>query len=100
MITKGVSDIRGIRSINTRPGPITESSGLLKLYQLAAEKDNLLEKVKWVERQKTRVMKRLSEIARGMNMMKRVVEERSKRESPPAGGLNSNSGFRGMSIKY
>jgi len=96
MITKGVSDIRGIRSINTRPGPITESSGHLKLYQLAAERDNLMKKLEWVKRQNDQTKRRLSEIAHGMHMMKKVVEEKAKNEPV----LNSNCGFRGVSIKY
>ena len=96
MITKGVSDIRGIRSLNTRPGPITESSGLLKLYQLSAEKENLMKKLEWVNRQNDQAKRRLSEITHGMHMMKRVIEEKAKIE--PA--LNSNCGSRSMSIKY
>lgn len=96
MITKGASDIRGVRSLNTRPGPITESSGLLKLYQLSAEKDNLMKKLEWVKRQKDQTEKRLSEIAHAMHMMKKVVEERSKREPT----LNSNPGLRSAFIKY
>ena len=96
MITKGASDIRGIRSINTKPGPITESSGHLKLYQLAAERDNLMKKLEWVKRQNDQTKRRLSEIAHGMHMMKRIVERKAKAEPV----LNSNPGFRGASIKY
>ena len=96
MITKGASDIRGIHSINTKPGPITESSGHLKLYQLAAERDNLMKKLEWVKRQDDQTKRRLSEIVHGMHMMKRIVERKSKAEPV----LNSNPGFRGASIKY
>jgi len=96
MITKGVGDIRGVRSLNTRPGPITESNGLLKLYQLSAEKANIMKKLEWVERQNDQAKRRLTEIAHGMHTMKRVVEEKAKKEPV----LNSNSGFRGVSIKY
>ena len=96
MITKGASDIRSVHSLNTRPGPITESSGLLKLYQLSAEKENLMKKVEWVKQQDDQAKRRLSEIAHGMHMMKRVVEERSKKEPT----LNSNPGLRGAFIKY
>ena len=96
MITKGASDIRGVRSLNTRPGPITVSRGFLKLYQLAAEKDNLMKKLEWVKRQDDQTKRRLSEIAHGMHMMKSIVERRAKAEPV----LNSNPGFRGMSIKY
>ena len=96
MITRGVSDIRGIRSLNTRPGPITESRGLLKLYQLAAEKDNLMKKLAWVKQQEDQTEKRLSEIAHAMHTVKKTVEERAKRE--PAS--DSHAGFRGTFIKY
>jgi len=96
MITKGVSDIKGIHSLNTRPGPITESSGLLKLYQLSAEKENLMKKLEWVKRQSDQVKRRLSEIIHGMHTMKRVVEEKAKKEPVP----NSNHGLRRMFIKY
>mgnify|MGYP001605085261 FL=1 len=96
MITKGASDIRGVHSINTRQGPITESSGHLKLYQLSAERDNLMKKLEWVKRQNDQTKRRLSEIAHGMHMMKRIVERKAKAEPV----LNSNPGFRGASIKY
>jgi hypothetical protein len=96
MITKGVSDIRGIHSLNTRPGPITESSGLLKLYQLSAERDNLLKKLEWVKRQSDQAKRRLSEINHGMHTMKRVVEERSKREPT----LDANPRSRNAFINY
>lgn len=96
MIAKGASDIRGVHSLNTRPGPITESSGHLKLYQLAAERDNLMKKLEWVKRQNDQTKRRLSEIAHGMHMMKKVVERRAKAEPV----LNSNPGVRGMPIQY
>ena len=96
MITKGASDIRSVHSLNTRPGPITVSRGFLKLYQLSAEKENLMKKLEWVNRQSDQAKRRLSEITHGMNTMKKVVEEKAKDEPV----LNSNCGFRGMSIKY
>ena len=96
MITKGVSDIRGIHSLNTRPGPITESSGLLKLYQLSAERDNLLKKLEWVKRQSDQTKRRLSEITHGMHTMKKVVEEKAKKEPT----LNSNPRLGNAFIKY
>ncbi len=63
MIIKGVSDIKGIRGMNVRPGPLRESKALLELYQLATEKDHLMKKLQWVMRQKDQTEKRLSEIA-------------------------------------
>jgi hypothetical protein len=96
MIPKGVSDIRGMRSLNTRPGPITESSGLLKLYQLAAEKDNLMKKREWAKRQQDQTEKRLAEIAYSMHAIKRTVEEKAVRES----SSNSASGLSRTFIRY
>ena len=96
MITKGVSDIRGVRSLNTRPGPVTVSKGFLKLYQLSAEKENLMKKLEWVNRQSDQAKRRLSEITHGIHTMKRVVEEKAKKEPTP----NSNYGLRSMFIKY
>lgn len=96
MIIKGSSDIRGVRSLNTKPGPMTESSGLLKLYQLAAEKDNLMKKLEWVKRQKDQAEKRLSEVMRAMRAVRKTVEEKSKREPT----LASNPGLRSAFIKY
>ena len=96
MITKGVSDNRGVRSLNTRPGPITESSGLLKLYQLSAEKENLIKKLEWVKRQGDQAKRRLAEIIHGMHTMNRVVEEKAKKE--PA--IDVNPRLRKAFIKY
>ncbi len=96
MITKGASDIRSLHSINTRPGPLTEATGLMKLYQLAAEKENLTKRLEWVKRQGEQAGRRLSEILHAMHTIKKVVEERTKNQPVP----NSNSKFRNMSIKY
>jgi hypothetical protein len=80
MITRGVGDIKGIRRVNTRPGPVTESSGLLALYRLATEKDSLQKKLAWVRRQQDQTEKRLSEIAQTMQAVKKTVEARTNRE--------------------
>ena len=96
MLIKGASQIRGLRSLNTRPGPITESSGLLKLHQLAAEKESLMKKLEWIEAQKDQTEKRLSEIAHAMHAVEKTIEERAKRESVS----DSHAGFRSTFIKY
>lgn len=100
MIIKGVSEIKGIRSLNTRTGPICESSGLLNLYQLAAEKENLMKKLKWINGQKDQAEKRLSEIEHSMqvsmHVMKKTVEQKTERES----ASNSPSESHTMFIKY
>ncbi len=78
MIIRGTNAIRGIRGINTKPGgPISESNTLLRLYQLATEKEHLMKKLQWVRLQKDLTERRLSEIAR----TRHGVEKRAIRES-------------------
>jgi hypothetical protein len=96
MIVRGVSDIKGIRRVNTRPGQITESSGLLQLYLLATEKDNVQKRLAWVGRQKDQAEKRLSEIAHTMQAVKQVVEK--KASLGPASPVRSKA--RNVSIEY
>lgn len=96
MITKGVSALRGVHSLNTRPGPITESSGLLKLHLLASEKENLVKKLTWIQGQKEQTEKRLAEIASAMSTVEQAVEEEAKRQP----GSTSYSGCRSTFIKY
>lgn len=81
MRTRGASAIKGIRSLNTRPGPITESGGLLKLHQLAAEKENLLKKLEWIQAQKDQTEKRLAEIARAMHALEKTIREKTRTEA-------------------
>ncbi len=81
MVTRGASHIKSIRSLNTRPGPVTESNALLRMYLMAVEKDNLMKKLEWVEQQKNQTEKRLAEIAHAMHEVKtswriRPVESR------------------------
>lgn len=76
MITRGVSDIKGLHSLTTAVGPLTERKGFLKLYQLAGEKDNLGKRLEWAMRQKSQTEERLSEITHTMH----IIEERMKRE--------------------
>jgi hypothetical protein len=94
MKTKGVSEIRGIRSLNTRPGPITESSGLLKLHQLATEKENLHKRLAWISGQRNQTEKRLAEIAQAMQASKKRVEEKT------TGRRSYDSGTRSTFIQY
>jgi len=92
MIIKGVSDIRGMRDVNTRSGPLRESDAFLVLYKLAAEKDHLMKKLQWVRRQKDQTEQRLSEIAHTVH----TVEQRRKRVSTP----DSRPEFRDVFIAY
>jgi hypothetical protein len=92
MIIKGVSDIRGMRDVNTRPGPLRESDAFLVLYKLSAEKNHLLKKLQWVRRQKDQTEQRLSEIAHTVH----TVESKRKRVSIP----NTRPEFRSAFIEY
>lgn len=96
MINKGVSNLRGVRSLTTRPGPITESSGLLKLHQLATEKENLLKKLVLIQGQKDQTEKRLAEIARAMSTLEQVVEEKARKQPTST----FHTGHSGTFIKY
>jgi hypothetical protein len=96
MIIKGASQLRGVRSLNTRPGPLTESTGFLKLHQLAAEKENLLKKLAWIQGQKNQAEKRLAEIAHAMNAVEQAFE--GKTEGQPAS--TSHAGRPGTFITY
>lgn len=97
MIPRGASSIRSVHSINTKPGPITESTGLLRLYLLAAEKANLVKRLEWVRRQKEQTERRLLEIAHAINLIKKVVDEKTKNQQSSS---HPNSRFRNMQIRY
>jgi hypothetical protein len=92
MITKGVSDIKGVHSLNTQPGPLAESNRYLKLYRLAVEKENLIKRLTWTRRRTDQTEKRLTEI--GIVMQR--VEERGKGEE----GTKSHAAFRSAFIRY
>jgi hypothetical protein len=92
MIIKGVSEIRGIRGLNTKAGRISEANAYLELYQLATEKDHLMKKLQWVGWQKNQTERRLSEIARTIH----VVEKRARR----ALTSTPHSEFRSRFIEY
>lgn len=68
MIPKGTGDVRSLRSLNTRPGPITEGDAFRRLYLLACEKSGLEKKKRFGERQVRQASKRLGEVK--MQMMK------------------------------
>lgn len=67
MIPKGLGDIKGLRSINNKPGPLTNKDGFLRLYQLSAEKDSLKKKLEWVNRQKAQTEKRIATVAEAIH---------------------------------
>ena len=96
MRTRGTSAIKGICSLNTRPGPITESGAHLKLHQLAAEKENLLKKLEWMQAQKDQTEKRLTEIARAMHALEKTIRERTRTEE----AANANAAPHSTFITY
>jgi predicted nuclease with TOPRIM domain len=96
MITKGVSHIGGIRSLQSRPGQNTESGRLLKLHQLAAEKENLMKKLAWIKGQQDQTEKRLSEIALAMQAIEEKAGKKAKREPVS----HTQTGLRKTFIEY
>lgn len=81
MISKGLSDIRGIRSLNTHPGPVKENDAFRRLYFLACERASLEKRKRLGERQTRQASRRLGEVK--MQMMKmRSVAEKFKGDNP------------------
>jgi len=76
MIPKGIGDIRASRSINTRPGPLTEKDLLLRLYKLASQKANFQKKKEWAERQRTQAIRHLIDIQREIGKLKKSAIEK------------------------
>jgi hypothetical protein len=89
VIARGVSDIKGVHSLNTQPGPLTESKRHLKLYRLALEKENLTRRLAWSRRRKGQIERRLSEIV----FMMQSIEERAKREADSKYASDDRSAF-------
>jgi hypothetical protein len=83
MIIKGVSDIRGIHRLHTRPGSSRESDALLELYQLATENDHLQKKLQWVRRQKNQTENRLSEIAHAAHLVEKRRQNKATANVQP-----------------
>ena len=59
---QGLGDIKGQRSLNHKPGPMTTTGGFLSLYQFSVENDSLIQKLAWINRQKDQTEKRLSTV--------------------------------------
>lgn len=91
MIIKGVSDIRGVHGMNTRPGPVRESKAFLELYQLATEKEHLMSKLQRIRHQKDQTEKRLAEIGYIANA---VEKKRATRKS------TVHADFRSRFLEY
>lgn len=73
MIPKGIGDIRSLHTINTRPGPMTEKSLLLRLYKLASQKANFQNKKEWAERQRIQAIRHLVDVQREITWLKKMA---------------------------
>jgi len=93
---KGPSDIKGLRSLHTRPGPITESSKLLRLYQLSVEKDSITKKLERIKQQKVQTENRLAEITSAIHNSIHLLEEATKRQA----NFHSAANVRRTYIEY
>lgn len=78
MIPKGTGDIRGIFTINTRPGPMTEKDVVLRLYKLASQKANFQKKKEWAERQRTQAIRHLIDVQRRIGPLKKLLKEQKE----------------------
>jgi len=92
MIPKGLGDIKGLRSINHKRGPMTKTSGFLSLYQLSVENDSLTQKIAWIDRQKDQSEKRLSWVTQAIH----TIEEKTHKELTS----NAHAQVRHPFIKY
>lgn len=97
MITKGASSIRGVHSVNSRPGPLDEPSALRRLYLLSCEKSGLIKRKYLFGQWLRQAQKRLGEIHLAMSKVKATAEldkiDQLKEKK-------SNPGRGGISIKY
>lgn len=101
MIPKGAGDVRNLRSLNTRPGPITEGDAFRRLYLLACEKSGLEKKKRFGERQVRQASKRLGEVKMQMMKLKGPLE-RFKGGNPGEVVLadNPKNAIKSSSLKY
>ncbi len=91
MIPKGAGSMRGVHSLNTRPGAQTQSEILRRMYVLACEEEHLKNKTEWIKRQKDQTFKRLKEIWHALGFLKSRVSEKGKEtiKGNPGGKFNS-----------
>lgn len=78
MILKGAGSIRGVHSLNTRPGAQTQSEILRRMYVLACEEEHLKNKTEWIKRQKDQTFKRLKEIWLALDFLKSRISGKQK----------------------
>ena len=91
MVPKGAGSIRGVHSLNTRPGAQSQSDILRRMYILACEEEHLKKKTEWLKRQKDQTLRRLGEIWHAMGFLKNRVSEKEKEmmKGNPGGKFNS-----------
>jgi len=91
MIPKGAGSMRGVHSLNTRPGAQTQSEILRRMYVLACEEEHLKNKTEWIKRQKDQTLRRLGEVWHALGFLKSKVSERQKETTKgnPGGRFNS-----------
>jgi len=98
MISKGAGSIRGLHSLNTRPGVQTQSEILRRMYILACEEENLKKKTEWLKRQKDQTLRRLGEVGHTMGFLRNKVSEKEKGKEAVRG--NPGRKFNSVSLGY
>ncbi len=91
MIPKGAGSMRGVHSLNTRPGAQKQPDILRRMYILACEEEHLKNKKEWLARQKEQVARRLGEVWHALGFLKSRVSEKQKEtmKGNPWGKFNS-----------
>lgn len=91
MIPKGAGSIRGVHSLNTRPGAQKQSDILRRMYILACEEDHLKKKIEWIKSQKDQTLRRLGEVWHALGFLKSRVSKEQKEtiKGNPRGKFNS-----------
>lgn len=97
MIPKGAGSIRGLHSLNTRPGSQKQSDVLRRMFILACEEEHLKNKTEWLKRQKDQAARRLSEVWHALNSLKGRIE---KKQKEMVKGANSEKNFSRVALKY
>lgn len=96
MIPKGAGSIRGVHSLNTRPGAQSQPDILRRMYILACEEEHLKNKTEWLKRQKDQTVRRLGEIGHALGFLKNRVSEKEKETMKG----NSGGNFNSVPLKY
>ncbi|MBU0570393.1 hypothetical protein KKB40_06505 [Patescibacteria group bacterium] len=105
MISKGIGDIRSLQTINTRPGPMTEKSLLLRLFKLASQKANFKNKKEWAERQRAQAIRHLKDTQRHIDTLKRNAAAQKigaslNLDGPEAAMASTGKKVRKVALEY